>query len=108
MLKATSLIVVLGFIGNVHAGTADKCAATALQAAKAIAQINNVKGGAMLPAVVSNIEKIQVSEQCSDSAIYSVSASENETAFSYKIEVCDASSLGGNTCDIVSVKTPQQ
>ena len=108
MLKVFSFILVLGFISHVHAETPDKCSATALEAAQAIAKINNVKGGAMLPVVVSHVEKTQGSEECAASSIYSIGHTENDIAFTYKVEVCDASSLGGNACDIVSVKTPQQ
>ncbi|HEY8271685.1 MAG TPA: hypothetical protein VIG33_12415 [Pseudobdellovibrionaceae bacterium] len=86
---------------------AHQCAHKAVQAALAIAKINGVKGGLMLPSKVLKTKLLAASEDYLSVAMFYVGNKKGDASFSYKVEIGDASELGGSSCEVMAVFIPQ-
>ena len=80
----------------------DKCGSMALEAALAIAKINNAR----VDLKVLKIDPGSCSEEYTSVSDFRVGSNEDDIYFSYRVEI-GTSSFGGNPCEVITVDTPK-
>ncbi|MGZ3743675.1 MAG: hypothetical protein ACXWRA_07475 [Pseudobdellovibrionaceae bacterium] len=108
MTKLSSLMIFIAAMNSTLVlAQPQNCEQKAIAAAKALANLNNVKNSSLIPKKVLRSHEIAFGEDYSSIVTYSVGSDSKAHSLTYAVVIGDASEVGGNACEVISISAPQ-